>query len=204
MFSFLPSALMSGSLGKTRPPEEVMADYIINRNKKAIMTLYSTFADDMYHYLLTMSDQALAKDIVQKTWLKVIEQPQSYRNAGSLKAWLFTMARNALIDEFRKTNRWVELVNSADGENQDAYSCMKESSLTVSPNQNVDAKNLKTSFDNALMALSFEQREAFCLQQEGFSLADIAMMTHSKQETIKTRLRYAKTKLKELLEQAHD
>ncbi|MFT5670097.1 MAG: RNA polymerase sigma-70 factor (ECF subfamily) [Glaciecola sp.] len=54
------------------------------------------------------------------------------------------------------------------------------------------------------MALSFEQREDFCLQQEGFSLTDITIMTHCKQETIKTRLRYAKTKLKALLEQAYD
>jgi DNA-directed RNA polymerase specialized sigma24 family protein len=34
-----------------------------------------------------------------------------------VKAWLFTMACNALIDDFRKTNRWVEL-NDKDGTNE--------------------------------------------------------------------------------------
>ncbi|MFT6269140.1 MAG: RNA polymerase sigma-70 factor (ECF subfamily) [Alphaproteobacteria bacterium] len=204
MLSFLPSILMPSTQSKT-PPEEVMADYIMNRDKKAIMALYSEFSDDLYHYLLTLSDHTLAKDIVQKTWLKVIEKPHSYHTTGSVKAWLFTMARNALIDEFRKTNRWVAL---------DDTDVIKDAAITkeihydtsqyADTKHNIDTDNLQSSFDQALMALSFEQREAFCLRQEGFSLAEIAHMTHSKQETIKTRLRYAKTKLKEWLEQAHD
>lgn len=191
MFSFLPSILMPNSSRKQPPPEQVMADYIMHKDKKAIIALYNTFADDMYHYLLTLSDPTLAQDIVQKTWLKVIEKPHSYHTVGSVKAWLFTIARNALIDEFRKTNRWVELENQYDEVDNN------QTTLT-----NTD--DIQTLFDQALVILPFEQREAFCLQQEGFSLSDIATMTNSKQETIKTRLRYAKTKLKALLEHAHD
>jgi RNA polymerase sigma factor (sigma-70 family) len=116
MFSFLQSILMPSAQSKM-PAEEVIANYIMKRNKKAIMALYTEFADDMYHYLLNLSDAILAKDIVQKTWLKVIEKPHSYHTAGSVKAWLFTMACNALIDKFRKTNRWVEL-NDKDGTNE--------------------------------------------------------------------------------------
>ena len=191
MFSFIPSILMPNASRKQPPPEQVMADYIMRKDKKAIIELYNTFADDMYHYLLSLSDPTLAQDIVQKTWLKVIEKPHSYHTVGSVKAWLFTMARNALIDEFRKTNRWVELENQ--------HEELNDNTPTIT-----NTTNVQTLFDEALMALSFEQREAFCLQQEGFSLVEIATMTNSKQETIKTRLRYAKTKLKELLEHAND
>lgn len=191
MFSFLPSILMHSAARKQPPPEQVMADYIMRKDKKAIIALYNTFADDMYHYLLTMSDPTLAQDIVQKTWLKVIEKPHSYHTLGSVKAWLFTMARNALIDEFRKTKRWVELENQHE-----------ELSSDITILSHTD--NIQSQFDEALMALPFAQREAFCLQHEGFSLSDIATMTNNKQETIKTRLRYAKTKLKELLEHAND
>lgn len=191
MFSFLPSILMPNTHSKQPPPEQVMADYIMHKDKKAIIALYNTFADDMYHYLLTLSEPATAQDIVQKTWLKVIENPHNYHTAGSVKAWLFTMARNALIDEFRKTKRWVELDNQH--EEVSTYTPILEKKGDV-----------QALFDEALMILPFQQREAFCLQQEGFSLSDIALMTDSKQETIKTRLRYAKTKLKELLEHAND
>jgi RNA polymerase sigma-70 factor (ECF subfamily) len=199
MFSFLPSILLPNTKSKVSP-EEVMASYVLDRDKKAIVSLYNEFADDMYHYVLTLSDPTLAKDIVQKTWLKVIEKPHYYSHAGSVKAWLFTIARNALIDEFRKTNRWVEWPDDEQSQ------CSRQISDT-SPScaeAGVDDQHLRTTFDSAIMALSFEQREAFCLQQEGFSLADIAHMTHAKQETIKTRLRYAKINLRKLLEQAND
>jgi RNA polymerase sigma factor (sigma-70 family) len=198
MFSFLPSIWMPNRPGKM-PPEEAMANYIMNRDERAITALYTEFADDMYHYLLTLSEASLAKDVVQKTWLKVIEKPHSYHTAGSVKAWLFTMARNALIDEFRKTKRW-EAVDDCDN-----YADLDRDVLhSEDISQHIKTDNLQPSFDKALMALPFAQREAFCLQQEGFSLADIAIITHHKQATIKTRLRYAKTKLKALLEQAYD
>ena len=201
IFSFLPALLLPNITGALSP-EEVMANYVLNRNKKAIASLYNDFADDMYHYLLTMSDPTLAQDIVQKTWLKVIEKPNNYNSAGSVKAWLFTIARNTLIDEFRKTNRWVEWPNNE----QSHYYKEVEAKLNsdVANNTVHYESAIRTTFDKALMLLSFEQREVFCLQQEGFSLADIAQMTHTKQETIKTRLRYAKANLKASLEQAND
>ena len=64
--------------------------------------------------------------------------------------------------------------------------------------------NLAHAFDYELGALPFEQREAFCLQQEGFGLQEIADITHSKIETVKSRLRYAKTTLRNNLEKYHD
>jgi DNA-directed RNA polymerase specialized sigma24 family protein len=54
-------------------------------------------------------------------------------------------------------------------------------------------------FDYALLSLPFEQREAFCLQQEGFSLQDIASITHCPLETVKSRLRYAKDNIRKVL-----
>lgn len=200
MFSFLPAILMPSSSRKVPLPEEVMADYIMNKDKKAITALYDAFADDMYHYLVTLSDPTLAKDIVQKTWLKVIENPHRFHTATSVKAWLFTLARNALIDEFRKTNRSIALDATYDGPEHTAFVANIEPDLDAS----LLKAELQSSFDQALMALTFEQREAFCLQQEGFSLADIANISECKQETIKTRLRYARSKLKTLLEQAND
>ena len=54
------------------------------------------------------------------------------------------------------------------------------------------------------MGLSFVQREALTLQQEGFSLEDIVAITQSNPETIKTRLRYARQNLKQQLGGHHE
>ena len=202
---FLPNAIRSNAAREQKSPrqaEALMADFIMSSDKNALEALYQQFADDLYHYLITLSDATLAKDIAQKTWLKVIEKPHSYHSAGSVKAWLFTVARNALIDEYRKTKRWQELddetlsdinLSQFTGQNQDDTF---ESTLS--------SQHFDDAFDRALAQLSFEQRESFCLQQEGFSVSDIANMTNTKQETIKTRLRYARTKLKQLLEPSYE
>lgn len=156
--------------------------------RKLFEQLYDNCADDLYHFLLTQSDRTIGKDICQKTWLKVFEKPHLYNDSGRFVAWLFTIARHALIDEFRKTNRI-----------ESDHILVENQSVTDTPKL-----DLAQAFDDELRALPFEQREAFCLQQEGFGLQEIANITHSKTETIKSRLRYAKTSLRKNLEKYHD
>jgi RNA polymerase sigma factor (sigma-70 family) len=187
MFGFIQS-LSFNSLSE-QDSESMMADYVMRKNKKALEVLYDRYADDLYHYLLTMSEPALAQDIVQLTWLKLVEKPTRYQHASSVRAFLFTIARNALIDEFRKTNRLSVL-----SENEDAAGLVNNNAI----------EELQDAFNSALENLSFDQKESFCLQQEGFSLAEIASITGRNQETIKTRLRYAKQKLKQTLEAYRD
>lgn len=180
-------------------PEEALAQYIYSKNKQAMSTIYNAYANDLYHFLLTLSDADDAKDIAQKTWLLLIEHPEKCNATGNLKSWLFKVARNALIDEFRKTNRLQSL---SDPNNVDLI----EVAITEKQNDNTYPENTNNErfsfeeFDRALMSLSFNQREAFCLQQDGFNLSEIAQITTTNQETVKTRLRYAKSNLKRSLE----
>lgn len=168
--------------------EWLISRFTSTGDKKLFEQLYDNCADDLYHFLLTQSDRTIAKDISQKTWLKIFEKPHLYHNSGRFIAWLFTVARYALIDEFRKTNR-IDL-DQQSLENQSITDTVK--------------LDLAKAFDRELSALPFEQREAFCLQQEGFGLQEIANITHSKTETVKSRLRYAKTSLRKNLEKYHD
>ncbi len=165
-----------------RSNEWLMSQYAETSENKWLEQLYDNCADDLYHFLLTLSDATLAKDISQKAWLKVIEKRHIYRESGKFNAWLFTLGRNLLIDEFR---------------NQKKFTALTEDKLSANL---VHTDNVNKQFDNALMALPFEQREAFCLQQEGFGLQEIANITHCPIETIKSRLRYAKSHLRKNLE----
>lgn len=166
--------------------ESLMLRYAQSGDRTLLTQLYDACGNDLYHFLLTLSDPTLAKDVCQKTWLKVIEKKHLYQHSGKFKGWLFTLARNQLIDEFRRykytTNETEKLI---DGKQN------VENTL--------DKKNVSALFDRGLMSLAFEQREAFCLQQEGFSLQDIASITHCPVETVKSRLRYAKDNIRNAL-----
>ena len=69
------------------------------------------------------------------------------------------------------------------------------------PDARVHAREIGRRLHEALAALPAVQRDAFLLQQEaGLSLADIAALTGTGEETVKSRLRYATAKLRAALE----
>ena len=166
--------------------ESLMLRYAGSGDKSLLIKLYDGCSDDLYHFVLTLSDPALAHDICQKTWLKVMEKKHLYQDSGKFKAWLFTLARNQLIDELRKVKATTDNLDKL----MDAGESLE---------QNLYQVDIDQAFEHALLSLPFEQKEAFCLQQEGFSLEEIAKMTHSGSETIKSRLRYAKQHLRKHL-----
>lgn len=171
----------------TASDEWLMQRYAQTADNKYLERLYDSCCNDLYHFLLTQSDPLLARDICQKSWLKVIEKRHLYQPSGRFIAWLFTLARNELIDEYRRQSKWVESAEAMSVEVKfEAHS------------------DLQYAFDQVLGKLPFLQREAFCLQQEGFGLQEISDICDAPIETVKSRIRYAKVTLRQQLEGYHE
>ena len=99
-----------------------------------------------------------ADDLVQEALVKAWNGINSFAEGSNLKAWLFTILRNAYFSELRKRKREV---SDSDGE--------LTAQLSVPPEQqgHVDLADLRT----ALSTLPSDQREALVLVgAEGFSL----------------------------------
>ena len=96
----------------SQPSDDHLADYAKSGDTRHLTKLVTLFGNDLYHYLVTQSNEQLAFDISQQTWLKVMEKRHHYQPQANPKAWLFRLARNALIDEYRKQQRFVELEDS--------------------------------------------------------------------------------------------
>lgn len=167
--------------------ESLMVRFAQSGDNDLLSQLYDICGDDLYHFILTQSDATLAKDICQKTWLKVIEKKHLYQRTGSFKGWLYTIARNQLIDEMRRPQ---------------PVDCQHEDIGT--PSTDHLPSGIEARFELVLLRLPFEQREAFCLQQEGFGIKEISQITHCGIETVKSRLRYAKSTLRAALENYHE
>ncbi|AWB69058.1 RNA polymerase subunit sigma-70 [Saccharobesus litoralis] len=164
-----------------------MAEYALTGDPHLLSLLVEQLGNDLYYYLVKQSDAATAADISQQVWLKVIEKRQRYQSQQKVKPWVFTIARNCLIDHLRLNNKWVQDVDTlldhpASMDEQPAHQLMQASQ--------------KQGFEHLLKQLPFEQREAFILQQEGLSLQQIADVTQTSTETVKSRLRYARNLFK--------
>jgi len=183
--------MIKGWYNPTTSPERLLTNYMATGKNKYLSLLVAQFNLSLYHYLLSQSNKELAEDVLQTTWLKVMKSA-SYRTGHStqqthVKSWLFTIARNTLIDELRRQQKWQ---NQLLDENK---------MLTEKLEKSILASARLTQFNAALEQLPFLQREAFIFQQEGFSVLEIATLTNDSFETIKSRLRYARNNLSHLL-----
>lgn len=164
-------------------PQRLMQAYIQTDNPAYLAQLIHSYGDDLYHFLLKQSDPALAADLSQQSWLKVMQQKQQFAGHSSFKTWLFAIGRNLLLDEFRRQKRWVyEISEDLAAEDN-------------SPAAVVEQQQNELKLQHLLERLPLLQRETLLLQLEGFSLAQIAQITSTEPETVKSRLRYARQAL---------
>lgn len=185
---------ISGRFGFAKTDsQQWIADYQQTGDQALLAKLFMLHADALYFFLLRQSNAELAADISQQSWLKLLEQRQQFQGGCSFKTWLFCLARNALIDEFRHQQRWglTEITEET---------LLLSVAANPSEQQFIDAQN-RQQLDFAIRQLPVLQQEALLLQLEGFSLAEIALITTSNAETVKSRLRHARASLATLMEE---
>ena len=176
--------------------ERLMLQYSEKGDEASLAALFDLHSTKLFYFLKILSDSTIAEDISQRTWIKVIEHRHLFKSGDNFQAWLFTIGRRALIDEFRK-NAKLEYSNEA-VEQFTVSELVKHAHSSVEEDV---AKGLeKDVFKACLAQLPYKQKEALSLQLEGFSLSQIADMCGAEKETVKTRIRYAKDSLKFMLE----
>ncbi len=161
----------------------------------AFETLYRRHRGGLYRYFLRQcGNAALAEELFQDVWLKLIAARQSYTSSAKFTTYIYHIAHNRLIDHYRQTSRHTVLRYGEDA--------AEEMEMVPGPVQDEPDYQLnRRQLSERLMALVAElpapQREAFLLREEsGLSLDEMAEVTGVNRETAKSRLRYAVAKLR--------
>lgn len=156
----------------------------------AFETLYGRHKDGLYNFILrSMAQAAAAEEIAQDVWMAVIDGAAQFTpGKAAFRTWLYRIASNKVADFYRRK------VNHP-GEALDAHE-EKLAAYQLSAEDRILFEQLLV----ALAELPDEQRLAFVLQQEGFSHREIADITGVGGETVKSRLRYAKSATRQRME----
>lgn len=150
-------------------------------------------------------DPGDAEDILQDVFSELIESVRMVRPIEQVGAWLFQVARNRIIDRFRRRSAQPVHV-PVDAEGEDAVAALAE--LLPSPQAGPDAQYarrlLVEELDAALEELPPEQRDVFVAHElEGKSFRELATQTGLNINTLLSRKRYAVRHLRDRLQQIY-
>ena len=144
----------------------------------------------LLRYLLFLtSSRELAEDLFQEVWMRVLVRGAQFNGKARFDTWLFTIARNLVID-YRRKRTVASLDELFEGANEDD----RPMSFEVSDSQPTPFENFASLEDRqrvseALLQVDMLYREVLVLRfHEELSLQEIATVTRAPLSTVKSRL----------------
>ena len=173
---------------------DLVAAIAANRDRQAFIRLFEHFAPRVKSYLMRLGAQAAeADELAQEALLAVWQKAATFdRQQSSVSTWLFTIARNKRIDAIRRTRR-PEL----DPEDPALVPAAPEQADEI-----LQAAQSATRLRAAIAELPGDQRELLVLaffQEKSHS--DIAAETGLPLGTVKSRIRLAMQRLRNVIEE---
>jgi RNA polymerase sigma factor (sigma-70 family) len=163
--------------------------------------LYARHEKPLYRYLrrlLGHAEASQAEDVFQDTWIKVVDARDNWqaRDNATFKTWLYTLAHHRAIDILRKSGRELSVEGNATADDGDPWQ-LWPATQAEQPEQQAFWRKAGQQLLDCLEGLPALQRAAFLLHHEdGLTLDEISQVIDAEFETVKSRLRYALSKLR--------
>ena len=169
---------------------------IVGSDRAALEALYGRYAAPVYSLAMNMlRDQGAAEEVTQDVFFNVWRRASSYRTQrGKVTSWLFSIAHHRSIDEVRRRRRQqmhvqygVDLTNRPSDDGAD-------------PVEYTTSQFDRGHLERALSSLRPEQRDVVVLAYfRGLTHTEIAKQLEQPLGTVKTRMRLALRKMREVL-----
>jgi RNA polymerase sigma-70 factor (ECF subfamily) len=198
-----------------RPDDVALVRMVASGSYDALASLYDRHGAAVFAAASRLtSDRGVAEEVVQDTFLALWDRAETFNPAaGSLSAWLHTIARNRTVDRLRAAGRRPQFVappsnaNVDDSETQLLERAATSGTIVAGsvapegPEVALASKETRDSIALALGGMATEERTVIVLAyREGLSQTEIAERLGWPLGTVKTRTRRALRRLREALE----
>ena len=177
----------------------------MNGNEESLAILVKRHKRRIFSYLYLISrNKELTEDIFQETFFKVIQtlKKRQYNEEGKFLPWVLRIAKNLMIDHFRKIKKMpsISSVTNNEGERIDIFDIIPE---PVSSSKDVnETKEFKELIRSVVGELPPDQKEVVIMRTYyDMSFKEIAEVTDVSINTALGRMRYALINLKKMLEE---
>ena len=163
----------------------------LKRRKAGLLDeLIVRYQHRLLRYLLFLSgNRETAEDLFQEVWMRVLVRGGQFNGKARFETWLFTIARNLVIDQRRKRtmNSLDELIEGVGDD--DRAMTFEVAAGDPTPFEHVSNLEDREKIAAALLELDALHREVLVLRfHEELSLEEIAKVTRAPLSTVKSRL----------------
>jgi len=189
---------------------EVTDEALMTRYQRGDLAAFGTLVDrhktPIFNFVLRqIKVPPQAEDLVQEVFLRIIESASSFKHEAKFTTWAYTIARNLCIDHMRKASyrRHASLDQRESGEAGEGPA-LGEQVADIHPRASTErtaiSGEIQLKVVAAVEALPNEQREVFLLRHiSNLPFQEIAQITGTPENTVKSRMRYALERLQEAL-----
>lgn len=166
----------------------------------AMALMYENFRDDFYYYILKTVDKdcELAEDLMQDTFVYIIEKIQDLEEPAAFVTWAKKIAHSKCTDYFKK-RKDILLDENEDG--RTLMDIQEEEDYEFIPDEVLEKEELKRTILDMIDELPEEQRSALLLRYYNeISVKEIAQVQNVSEGTVKSRLNYARKAIKQSVE----
>lgn len=185
--------------------DQELVNQYISGEESALCTLIQRHKRRIFSYIMhTVKDKALAEDIFQDTFIKVIGTLKKghYNEEGKFLPWVLRIAHNLIIDTFRRDKRMPTISGGTndDGEDFDIFSVLGECDRTAE--QEIIQGQIRKDIRKLVECLPAEQREVLMMRHYyDMSFKEISEQTNVSINTALGRMRYALINLRKMIEE---
>ena len=158
------------------------------RDPELLDLLIEQYQFRLFRYLLHLTgSRERAEDFFQETWVRVLERGSQYDGRWKFEAWLFTIARNLVLDWHRRKK--PESFESLRGPEEDAPAFDVKDEKSVTPLESVLSDEQREGVHASLGKIPAVYREVLVLRfQEEMQLEEISAVLSTPISTVKSRL----------------
>lgn len=197
----------------------LLIEHFLEGNIDALETLFEKYNRMVYRVAIKITkDHEDANDVVQETFLKVYKSINTFRKKSSFETWLYRIVVNLSLNTVKRRKRRRELpidqvfgngtTNDVDSETeifrtQNSVASSARSLNTAhydEPHIRVERKELRQAVTQAVDSLPTKQKVVVVLHEfEGLTHPEIASILKCSVGTVRSRLHYARKRLRNLL-----
>ena len=168
---------------------------------------FNEFQNELLTYLFRLvTAREVAEDITHDTYIKVVENIDSFKGNSSFKTWVFSIATNQEKNVLKRQNRWVENAQDYGAmlhvKSQEHWNAFQEV-FAATPEQEYEVKeHLVYCFNCLNKTLPIEQQVCLLLKEVyDFKVQEIMIITNLSEGKVKHAMANARKKLIEIFSQ---